>query len=108
VFVDSVHPAAELRVDLMGGTVCCSRDNPGIGGEGEWNLGHVVHPQACGHANRHDLDDLDGALPYDMAAEDFARRRLRVFGCAKVIAALRVLCRQSVSLGESICERYSA
>ena len=73
-FVDSVHPAAELRVDLIGGTVCCSRDNPGIGGEGEWNPGNVVHPQACGHGDRHDLDDLDGTLPYDMAAENLARQ----------------------------------
>lgn len=35
---------------------------------------HVVHPQTCGNRDRHDLNDLDGAIPYDMAAENLARR----------------------------------
>ena len=63
-----VHPPAELRVDLLGSTVCSSPKDPGIGGKGERNLGHVVHPQPCGNGDRNHLDDLDGTVAHDVAA----------------------------------------
>jgi hypothetical protein len=59
---------AELGVDLLGSTVCCSHDNAGISGKRERNLSKIVHPQPSGNGDRHNLNDLDGALAHDVAA----------------------------------------
>ena len=68
------HPIFSRRVDLLGGTKGCAREDPGVGGKRERNLGQIVHPQSRGDGDRHHLDDLDGPLPHDMAAQDRARR----------------------------------
>jgi hypothetical protein len=58
----------KLWVDLLGSTVCCPSEDPGIGGKRERNLGHVVHAHPCGNSDRDHLNDHDGALSHELAA----------------------------------------
>jgi hypothetical protein len=68
---------ANFRVDLLGGTVCRSRKDPGMSGKREWNSSHDIHPQAAGNGYRHHLGNLNRALGHDVATQDFASRTVK-------------------------------